>query len=106
MKGLRGRSRAAWPPPGLVRVLHRAWRTAGQVFLPRANFLDQTACLKGGWVDRSGVPWWSMASQHSEFAHELGPTLVGRGWQRLPRETVSGWEVLEPLEGRDLLFKT
>lgn len=40
-----------------------------------------------------------MPSQHSEFAHKLGPTLVGKGWQSLPRETVSGWEVLEPLEG-------
>ena len=88
-----------WPPPGLVRVLHRVWRTAGQVFPSRANFLDQMACYKGEWVDRSEVPCWAMASQHSEFVHKLGPTRVGKGWPRLPKETVSDWEVLEPLDG-------
>lgn len=57
-------------------------------------------------MDRSGVPCWAMASQHSEFVHKLGPTPVDKGWQRFLRETVSDREVLKPMEGLGMLFKT
>lgn len=57
-------------------------------------------------MDRSGVPCWAMTSQQSEFVHKLGPTLVGKGRQRLLKETVSDQEVLEPTEGLGVLFKT
>lgn len=78
-----------------------SWRTAGLLCPLKANFLDQMTCQKGGWVDRSQVPGWEVASFPAalRFFHKLGPTLGCKGWERLLRETISRLGSLESVEG-------